>query len=183
MAAAAVLTGVLQLGGQALFTWSYAKYLFSDETRNAFLERSVIGFAPIPWINTHLTSSDRIYFFERNLNYLLDVPAHYGHIAKDALIDLRLKASDSDKFWRQLNAQGITHLLVSNIPSPVEKAAGPFLGYDLWRPLFARGCMSIVHQVASRQFASRTLAADTPKIMTSLVLKLKNGDCPKTLEK
>ena len=171
LAFATALTITLQLGGQGLFGLNFARYVFSHETRDDFLSRNVPGYAPIPWINTHLGPYDRIFLIQRWLNYLIDVPIYYGHDVQDALVDLRPKAKDPVAFYRQIQAQGVTHLLV------IEESSGdPSAGLNVWRGLLSMGCLEPIHSVAARMFGSRTLH-DIEAEVTERVYRLKGPAC------
>ena len=78
-----------QLTGHSLFTVNYAKHIFSSETRWGFLERNVSRANAAKWINENLPESVRIGFTERQLAYLIEVPAFMIHPDIQAVIDTR----------------------------------------------------------------------------------------------
>ncbi|MDA0239925.1 MAG: glycosyltransferase family 39 protein [Proteobacteria bacterium] len=177
---AVLLTVTVQLFGHAVFSSSYLKFLFTNETRSEYFDRSISGFAPIKWINANLSNDHRIYNYQRPLNYLFEVPFHYGHTSHDALIDIRPSAADADRFWRQLKAQNITHLLVPTATPPSIQIRTPPRGVEMWRSLYSRGCLSIIYRTPSRQFGSRTLRTEGSVGINSYVLQLSDNDCPPT---
>ncbi|MEQ8958633.1 MAG: hypothetical protein RLP02_12015, partial [Coleofasciculus sp. C2-GNP5-27] len=157
----------------------YVRYALAGESRDAFLYRTVRGYAPIPWINNNLSKNDLIYTEERQLVYLFDVPVYYGHWAADARIDTRPKADDPNKFFHQLKAQSVSHLLAKGaLPKSGLRDRAKHKGYALWRILVERGCLRPVKSVKGPYFDSRTL-------MTSVtheefhVLKLQLPACLK----
>ncbi|MEX2451864.1 MAG: glycosyltransferase family 39 protein [Rhodospirillales bacterium] len=177
LAGAVLLTCLIQLAGQAVFGMSYGRYVLTGETREAFLLRTVRGYAPVPWINKNLGKNDLIYTQERQLIYLFDVPVYYGHWALDARIDTRPAADDPVKFFRQLTAQSISHLLVQGeMPAPGRYDRSKAKGYGLWRELAVRGCLETVKSIKGPSFGSRTLKTMVTNT-TFHILKLKSPAC------
>ena len=184
LAAAAGLTILVQLGGHGVFAFNYARYVFSDETREAFLRRNVSHFEPVPWINANLTRNDRILLPETQLVYLLDVPHYSAHPITQILVDHSPRARDAKRFLEQLKARGITHLLLTQ---KVSSETGTIIdtgdeNFRLWsfaETLRRAGCASIVKTFETRSFGSRTLDAYRPvtRVDTGGVVKLKADEC------
>lgn len=153
LAAAIGLTLAVQLGGQAVFAAGHLRYLASDESRDQFYERSVGGYAPIPWINANLGPADRLYMVLRSANYLVDVPIFYAHFVQEAQVDVSPRATDPRRFYAQLRAVGATHLLVA-------EADGPAVGLMLWKGLRDIGCLDRVRGFRTRFLGSRALGLE-----------------------
>jgi len=153
VAAALALTIGLQLGAQTVFAASYLRHLVTGESRDAFLSRSVQRYDVVPWINAKLTQSDRILVMERQLVYLIDVPVFYAHPVDETVIDIGLNAIDPARFWRQLQAQGVTHLLTGSAASSEPYAR-------MSAELAAAGCSRVLATISAGRFVSRTLPGE-----------------------
>jgi 4-amino-4-deoxy-L-arabinose transferase-like glycosyltransferase len=179
LAAAALLTLVLQFGGAGVFSINYLRHLATGESRLAFLERNVAGFAPLPWINANLTANDRLLFVDRQLQYYIDVPSYLAAPLLQNLVDLLPESPDPRRFLSQARALGITHVLV--VPSLHDFAKGAEYGNgalpaDL-APLVAEGCARVVHSENILLPPSRTLPAFVPRTSSSDVVKLEPKAC------
>ena len=184
LAAAVGLTILVQLGGHGVFALNYARYVFSDETREAFLRRNVTRFEPVPWINANLTGNDRILLRQTQLVYLLEVPHYSAHAITQILVDHSPRARDAKRFLEQLKARGITHLLLAQKVSPetgtiIDTGDENFRFWTFAETLRRAGCASIVKTFEIRSIGSRTLAAFRPPsgVDTGGVLKLKVDEC------
>jgi len=150
---------IIQLAGHSLFAVNYAKHVFSSETRWGFLERNVTGANAAKWINENLPESARIGFMERQLAYLIEVPAFMIHPHIQAVIDARPINGDEKRFVDQTRRQGLTHLLISEIwvnPRKTTFDREPFSG--LIGRLVDQGCLTGIHRLSTNSFPSRTLA-------------------------
>ena len=70
---------IIQLAGHLLFAVNYPKHVLSSEIRWRSLERNVTCANAAKWINEDLPESARIGFMERQLLYLIEVPAFMIH--------------------------------------------------------------------------------------------------------
>ena len=184
LAAAAGLAILVQLGGHAVFALNYARYVFSDESREAFLRRNVSRFAPVPWVNANLTENDRILLVYTPLLYLLEVPYYSAHVMTQILVDHTPRATDPGKFLAQLKAQGITHLLLVQKVSPetgtiIDTGDEDMRFWTFAETLRRAGCLTIVKTFETRSIGSRTLAPFRPVagVETGGVVKLKTEGC------
>jgi hypothetical protein len=179
LSAAVVLTLVLQLAGLGVFSVNYLRHLAAGETRLAFLQRNVAGFSPVPWINANLTTSDRLLFADRQLQYYLDVPSYLAAPLLQHLVDLLPGPGDPRRFLREARALGITHVLV--VPSLRDFAKGERYGNGVLpadlAALVADGCATVVHSEAILLPPSRTLPALTPQTSSSDVVQLVPTAC------
>ncbi len=144
---AAVL--VIQLGGAALFSYSTVMHLIRGESRAAYLERSITGFAAVNWLNTRLGSTDRVLTAQRELSYLLGAPTYFAHPYTQALVRLETPATDTASLARQLSHVSVTYLLLPERDFQT--------GTALQR-LVAKGCVRTLETFATRRLASRTLS-------------------------
>ncbi|MHA1597599.1 MAG: hypothetical protein ACTSV1_02660, partial [Alphaproteobacteria bacterium] len=171
LAAAIVVTLGLQMAGHALHGLNYAKYAFSDESRDGFLRRNVYNYDAVPMINASLGENDKLYLIARQVNYLLDVPYYYASVTQEGWVDIRPEADDADLFLKQITGRGVSHLLVGG-DNP---ALGPTTGPSLWRGLLRRGCLRVVGTVKARGIGSRTLALSVENTVN--ILKITDPDC------
>ncbi|MEO5335370.1 MAG: glycosyltransferase family 39 protein [Magnetospirillum sp. WYHS-4] len=173
LAAALTLALGLQLGGQGVFSLKFAIHVLRSEPRDTFLERNVIGYAGARWVNENLEPASRIFVYLRWLNYLIDVPVHYGHSTQAAQVDLRAEAADPIRFYHQLAAVGTTHLLVID-----RDDRSPPRSLDLWRGLREKGCLAEKKVIAGTSFGSRTLGSEEDsRPIREIVFQLKGPEC------
>ena len=160
LAAALALAAIVQLGGHAAFAANNIRYIFSGESREAYLQRNVTEFAPIPWINRHLSPSARILVIENQLIYPIEIPVYYAHAMGQVLIDISPRANDAPKFLAQLRAQGVTHILLTG---DVDAEAGAIGAHSslgrMTEALRAARCAEILETFDIESFPSRTLRA------------------------
>ena len=178
LSATYLVTFGVQVPIQALFTQSQVRYVISDEGRDAFLAKSVQGYAAVPWINANLSPGrDRLAVFQRQLLYTIDTPTYFIHPLFQALVDVWADSRDPVRFAKQLTALGISHLLdASQIDNANSQPTG---GYSyLISALEMAGCIAEVFQVTGTVHASRTLPELIKKEQTQRVLKLRLSDCP-----
>ena len=173
LASAVAATLILQLAGQAFFDIKFFRYLTSQETRESYLTRSVVNFAPIPWINDNLTKENKLLLHERQVFYYLEIPFEFASNVAQGGIDLDPKQSNPRRLYSQLKAQGITHLLIERLSKT------PGAPYRPPHQLLARaGCFTVLQSFNSKRFASRTLPT---KSFSSLsiydVVRLKEPSC------
>jgi len=154
VAAAFALTIVLQLTGHAFFSMKSIQYIFSGESRENYLTRTVSWYEAVPWINANLGPDDKVLSIVRWYVYLLDVPYYWAHQQTQSLVNLLPGANDAGLFFRQARAQGVTHVL----SWPVKPGQqGPSLNRFIVS-LESRGCLMPIQKFSGRRFASRTLA-------------------------
>jgi len=174
---------IIQLAGHSLFAVNYAKHVFSSETRWGFLERNVTGANAAKWINENLPESARIGFMERQLAYLIEVPAFMIHPHIQAVIDARPINGDEKRFVDQTRRQGLTHLLISEIwvnPRKTTFDREPFSG--LIGRLVDQGCLKGVRKLHTNSLPSRTLGGFGGRVGRSefWILKIDYPKCPVT---
>lgn len=163
-----------QAAVHALFTLNYARYVFSSETRDAFLGRNISFYAAAAWLNANLGPADRVAIPKRELNYLLDVPYFYINSVVDSRIDWRLGPADIAELWQQLRAQGVTYHfadraeLEGNATNPHDAALAA---------LRRVGCVDVAAEIPSQKILSRTLSGGKGIPITVMILKLTPGTC------
>lgn len=171
---ATVAVVALQLAIHAVFTINPARYLWSEESREAYLRRNVSAYDAAVWLNAHLGPSDRLLHTERQMAFLLPVHSFYGHYAVEPRIDLRPLAHDPGRFWDELAVEGITHLLVSPLES-----SGAEGGYSyLASRLAEMGCAREMTRLDVVSINSRTIAHATSFRRELIVLALDARGCP-----
>jgi hypothetical protein len=171
---ATILTLGLHVGGHGIFAINHANYIFSNETRNQFLARNIGEFSAVRWINKNLGAADKVFSWQRQVNYLFEVPSYYAHFLQEALIDIRPKANNPVRYLHQLRKQRITHILTSGSDINV-----PAIGYKQWKPLVARNCLDLVKTFQIIQRGSRTLPVMSQQSKYFRLFKIKSGYCLK----
>ena len=169
--AALLATLVFQLAVHAIFAIGPARYLFSDESRDAYLRRSVIRYDIVHWANANLPVGSRLMHIQRQLNYLLSVSYFYAHPLIEARIDLRPEARDPARFWRELAAAGVTHLL-----SEPDSAADGGIDYLAAR-LLAMGCLKESFRGEALVFPSRTIMAVSSERVVYKIFSIEISSC------
>ena len=145
---------LIQIGGHALYTLKSAKFVFSQETRQAFLLRTISKFEPVPWINDNLPKDAKIFLQDRHYLYYMNVPYYYAHPNLQAQVNLLPNSSDPMTFLGQLRNQKITHLLLSVVDK------GPLTG--VWKysaGLIAMKCLKPMKIFSANTIRSRTLSS------------------------
>ena len=175
---AAALTVGLQMAGHAASSLNYARYIFSDESRYAFLMRNLAGYESIKWINRHLGPKDRVLILNRHMNYYLDVPYYYANIDFQAQINILPGAFNPALFYHQLRGQGVTHVLSTAFPAGATIASGKRNGSQQWRALLALGCAEEIGRVDYRAVLSRSLSAWLDSGSRQAILLLGGPNCP-----
>lgn len=162
LAAIIALTLGIQLAGQTLFSAAYIEHAIRPESREAFLERTVINYAPVPWINQHLEHNSRILLNERQLLYPLDRPYFFGHEYFQAQINLLPGAETAvNDRLTELAQLNITHILYESKTINVLSR--------LVIKLAENGCLQPVMDFQGRTFHSRTLGLGYNETSLSLV--------------
>jgi hypothetical protein len=158
-AIALVFILAIQIGGQALVSMKFARFLFSDETRVEFLNRNVSKFSPVPWINTNLKNTDLVVHNIRSYGYLLNPHSYLAIPSLQKLINTRPDATAPENFMNELVRLGATHILLigslTGADFTTEERHSPF--YRLTRKLYGSGCVTIVRTFKVKEFSSRTL--------------------------
>ena len=151
--AALTSTLALQTAVQVLYAMPYVRHLASSEGRTAFLARSISLYGIVPWINEHLSATDRIAISQRQLLYLIEVPTFFPHIISQVQVDTLGNLWDVQRFLEQVRAQGITHLLTF-----ASSGAGADGGFAyLADSLVKAGCAHPIHDMTTKSTISRTL--------------------------
>jgi hypothetical protein len=170
----------VQAGGTAVFARNYLHHILSGESREAFLERNVARYAPVPWINANLSPTDRILVTERQLVYHLEIPSYTAQPALQHRVDLLPGSSDPQRFLAQLRALGITHILL--FPSLADAASGErfyqaeqLAAYVL--ALRAAGCAEAIHGAIAVAPRSRTLPSLDVNEISSDVVRIDADRC------
>jgi hypothetical protein len=152
---------ILQIGGQAIATMNYARYVFTSEPRDKFLTRNLKDYPAVQWINGNLKPTDKVYTTIRQLNYLFKIPIYYAHTISEVLVDIRPTANNPSKFFHQLIKQKVTHLLVLDIQHRST-------GAQQWIPLAQNGCLNLLKSIKSNYVSSRSLQTFKPGIPSNI---------------
>ena len=156
--AAIYLALAIQIAGQIVFSANYAKYVFSGETRQGFLERNVGGANAAFWINEHLSPSDKVGFVNRELAYLFDVPSFFVVPYYQMLIDFRPNTAAPGRFAAQAKKNGITHLLFKPVEERIRAKTSVPENFRMLGELAHAGCLREVRAFDVPVVTSRALS-------------------------
>lgn len=133
---------IVQLGGAALYSQNYLRKVISAESNAKFLDRNVVGYSTVQWINENIETG-KIYTPERQTIFLFDLPVYYGHQNADPTLDWRLSTPIKAQH-DSLTKLGVTHLLL--------------VTSELTERLEAHGsCFELVRTFERKMILSRTL--------------------------
>ena len=169
--ASAVAVVLLQMAGNGLFALNYVKFLTQDTSREAFLNRNVNAYAPIPWINANLKKTDRILIQRRQLQYYLEVPNFFGSF-QQMEVEYHPGKADARSLYRQLRRAGITHFLLSPDSDGDRKAYSSPMNL-----LDEAGCLVKLKSFKAKRSRSRTLPSLSSQRPTLDVLRLGDEGC------
>jgi hypothetical protein len=170
--AAFAATLALQMAGAGVFSIKFLRGLGQD--RETFLSANVAGYEAARWISANLPAQSRVGTGERQLMYLLDRPSFLLHPVYQAQVELRPGTADEQRFFRQLTAVGITHVLYESPLTPGEPS--PVQGMS--EALIVRGCAVPVRRFPLIRLGSRSLPALSVSKGSELALIALNPTCP-----
>lgn len=150
--AALGLTIVIQMAGAGLVGLKFVRHLAGGENREAYLRKNVTLYAPVPWINAHLTLADYLFIGERQLFYFLDVPFLFASPFTQSAVDIRPEQADAARLHGQLCAAGLTHVLLRRIEPDTPGYTPPAMDALSRTPLLVR-----LHSFEARTVGLRTL--------------------------
>jgi len=163
----------IQLAGHGVFAINYFKFLAGGADRQAFLMRNVNSYVAVPWINTNLTKSDRIFIQQRQLKFYLSVPSLFGS-SMQAVVELRPEKTNLRTLYRQLRYVGITHLLLTNSQNERNGVYSRVMNL-----LDRAGCLVLLGRFEGKRILSRTLPTLSLSPHTLDLLRLKDESCLK----
>lgn len=170
------LTLAVQVAGHSLFTLNPLRFVVGGESREHFVSRNALYFKPVPWLNANLSGHDRVLVQQRTYLYYLDIPYYLAHHNQQALLDLRPEARDVGRFFDQIEALGITYLLVSEPDLDIDAKAWPPL-MRLTKGLGDAGCLQPIRKFAVERRTSRTLPGIGTRHETLDLFRLSRHGC------
>ena len=170
---AVAATIFIQFAGHGVFALNYFKFLAGGADRQAFLMRNVNSYVAVPWINTNLAKSDRIFIQQRQLKFYLSVPSLFGS-SMQAVVELRPEKTNLRTLYRQLRYVGITHLLLTNSQNERNGVYSRVLNL-----LDRAGCLVLLGRFEGKRIRSRTLPTLSLSPHTLDLLRLKDESCLK----
>jgi hypothetical protein len=172
-AVALVLVLPLHLAGHGLFSKAYIAHVVSGESKGQFLERVLSGYAAVPAINA-LPGIERVLLYnERQLAYYLRPLSFEAHPLRQALIDTRQGEMLQGRFFSQLRAQGISHLLVMLRENPKPKTIEAAIA-----DLESRACLVREKVIPFRRLTSRTLQIERAGGEPLVLWRVAAEQCP-----
>jgi hypothetical protein len=167
---AAVVT--LQMAIHGVFALNYIKFQVNGGNRQAFLERNVEAFLPVPWINANLKKSDRVLIPFRQLRYYLGIPVFFASSIYQSAVELRPGKTNAWTLYQQLRSRGVTHMLVATINGEGDQSYSAPFSF-----LHRAGCLEKLKHFYGKKIASRTLPTFKFAPQTLAVLRLKDEGC------
>lgn len=150
---AVILTAlIVQVGGATFFGMKFITVAMGYETDEAFREKTISNYTPIPWLNANLAQNDRVMTTERLHLYDLNVPTFFAQDVAQALIPIN-PAFGAKDLVPSLVRQGITHIVVYTPPGSDNTEFPSYFKY-----LYDRKCVTRIHTGSSQAISSRTLA-------------------------
>jgi len=167
----------IQVAGDGASSFNYARHVFTSESRETFYKRNVRGYETAKWANDNLSSTDKVVFTMRQLNYLIDVPSYYSHRASENLIDTRQVADNPRRFYQQLKDIGATHIMSSLIWEGRPATEVELRGFGQWQALMELGCVKEIGRLPYTSIISRSLNTMGTTGVWQVILKLDDADC------
>ena len=133
----------------AAFSVGPIRYAFSNETADAYLDRTVIAHSTARWANSNLAEDDKLFTAFRQTLYFLDVRYFFAIPMTQNLIELRDGYTSPARFAGQLAKHRISHILIS---TPLQKLQPIYYGQ-----LLENGCIEPIKTFRIVRFPSRTL--------------------------
>ena len=170
-----VFVAGLQLGAHSLASIGFARFAFDPSAdRDTYLDARLGRYQPVKWLNENVPPDGKVFVYYRETIYHFEVPVFYAHAKVQAQVEFRPDTTRLDKFWAQLKAQNISHLLVAD-------RVGVFgEGGELTRliqGLEAQGCLTPLKRFDGYVIPSQTLSGLPPGKSNSVVLAMAPETC------
>ena len=170
-----IITIGIQIAGQMLFGFNYAKFFITGEERHSFIERNVSQATVVHWANKNLPPETRVAYRIRGIAYLFNNHPFMLHPRLQKIIDSRPSTHDSLKFVNQLQGENITHLILKKSRINVTTSEFQRMMYQLVHS----GCFSTLKEFEALSLPSRTLKSlgQTKPLSTFQLLKINYNSC------
>jgi hypothetical protein len=163
-----------QGAGHFLYSINFMKRIALAETRDTFLARMVGRYPAIQYVNRTLTTNDMVLLPFRELVYLADVPIFYSHPVVEARVETRPNSKDYKKFWKQLNAWSVTHILdTPGNRADESNSSLPSFIVDL----LERSCVSEIKRIQVFPAKSRSLPTVQRNLQDNVIYSLTPKTC------
>jgi len=172
VALAGLLSLSINFAAHGLFSKNYLAHFFSGARAESFLEQNLRGFPVVSAVNA-VPDVTFLYIWERQIQFYLKAPTFFSAPYSQALIDSRGGRVLPEKFYSQLRAQGISHLL---LPQSQEDSDAKTV-MTAAAKLSDRRCLSLIAKYPYSLFGSRTLKSTTLSIGHMYLWKVIPG-CP-----
>tara|TARA_Y100001968_G_scaffold243432_1_gene227306 strand:- start:1936 stop:3837 length:1902 start_codon:yes stop_codon:yes gene_type:complete len=164
-----------QLGIQSVASIKSFRYLFSGESREEYLLRTVNWYEPVKWMNKNLSKSDHVLSEMRWYSYILKPRHYYGHSHYQAQVNLLPNKIDFPLFVDQLKTLKITHVI--SWPSLDPKRSSRPLNFYL-KSLSERGCIIPLKKFSFKYKASRTFWFNkNPDLVNTVLYRINLSNC------
>lgn len=171
--AALILTCLIQLAGQALFTARYVRFAVTDQDREAFLTEGVGKYAAVKWVNEHLDRDAYVMTPYREMMFLLKPRVFQAHTFDQSIVDVLPQNDDVQLFVRQVRAERITHAIAAETPEGYEASYSKMM-----TAATAAGCFKTLGEVEIVSRGSRTLPMLSQTRGAVRILERTDKTCP-----
>lgn len=173
LAAALILTCIIQMAGQALYTARYVRFVVTGQDHEAFVSQGVGKYAAVKWVNDHIDRDAYVMTPYREMMFLLKPRVFQAHPFDQSIIDVLPQNDDVGLFVRQVRAEGITHAIAAEIPEGYEASYSKMI-----TAAAAAGCFKTLADVEIVSRGSRTLPTRSETRGAVRILKWTDKTCP-----
>lgn len=164
----------IQLGGHALFSIKFIRFIVTEQASIDFLQRNIVGYDVVRSLNTKLGNNDRVLVTYRPWLYRINVPYFYAHPDLQSEVILRPKRSNPSLFLRQTRTKAITHVVTK--PDVNDASLDPLLQKFMIN-LEAKSCARVIEKLEVPSWPSRTLELKPPRIQPFLIYEMTPLTC------
>ena len=153
VAVAFLLSIALNFVALGFFTRPYVQFVFSNQSREAFLADQINGYEAVSWLNRQ-PGVENILVMNRHYHFYLARPAFFAFPGTQKIFETRAGRVDAEVFSKQLYDNAITHLLTDR---PVSASRGEASIDSALDVLEAAGCVVPIRKFDVPWHSSRTL--------------------------
>ncbi|MBT3361008.1 MAG: hypothetical protein HN403_15400 [Rhodospirillales bacterium] len=174
--AAFILAIALNFVALGFFARPYVQYAFSNQTRAAFLARQINGYEAVEWLNRR-SGVAKVVAMNRHYLYYIEAPAFFPFRKFQKIYETRAGHVAAEGFYRQLNENGISHVLTDR---PVSSSHGEASVDSALDVLEASDCIVRIGQFDAPWHASRTVPSQKENQLSLEVWRVKGRGCSLT---
>ena len=173
IAAALILTCIIQMAGQALFTARYVRFVVAGQDRETFISQGVGKYAAVRWVNDHLDRDVYVMTPYREMMFLLRPRVFQAHPFDQSIVDVLPQNDDVGLFVRQVRAEGITHAIAAEVGEGYEASYSKMM-----TAATMAGCFKTLAEIKIESRSSRTLPTRSQTRGVVRILERTDNNCP-----